>query len=581
MKGKIIMEIKISHLTMASILMLGITTTNAKSDIVHDAEHYILKAQYKDKWAKEDKDIQAKIDALKKKHGRAPNIIHIMWDDTAVGEVGIPQIQKPRGFETPNINKFAQEGQYYSRMYTEPSCTPTRAAFQTGRHAIRSGMYTVSFPYEYGGMSEKETTIAEVLSDVGYATAFYGKGHLGDIEQSYMTNMGYDEALWAPYNQVPSLYVARGDLGPMFPTSVMPGLYPDDPYDIDKGWRPDGYVWALEGTKDGPVREWGTPPNEDDYYAMEAECQKRTIEFIKKSVKAKKPFFISYQPIAASFLGTQPGTPKHTVAASILPEFLKSFDKWLPTLMQTLKDEGIEENTLVILMADNGPMTHHGPPGMVETLYRGGKGDAWEGAVRVPFLVRWPGVIEPNQIIGDIIHVTDLFTTFARLAGATDKIPTDRIIDGVDQTSLLFNGDTFSRRDYVQIYTGNILAAQVKSRFKRRWIGELPGLSGASFYDLYNDPREVMPMMLPGFTTKTMFDIMRARHELWARKYPHTKHPRGMPLTGLENPRPAVKKAGEFRIKAEDLPFDPKEFLKYDLPYDPSMENWGASAQVD
>ena len=498
-----------------------------------------------------------------------------MWDDTAVGEVGIPQIQATRGFKTPNINQFAQEGQYYSRMYTEPSCTPTRAAFQTGRHAVRSGMYTVSFPYEYGGMSEKEVTIAEVLSEAGYATAFYGKGHLGDIEESYMTNMGYDEALWAPYNQVPSMYVARGDLGPMFPTSVMPELYPDDPYDMDPGWRPSGYVWALEGTKGGKVKEWGTPPNEDDYYAMEKECQTRTINFIRKSVKADKPFFITYQPLVGSFLGTKPGTKKKSVAAGILQEFFVEFDAWIPTLMKELKDQGIEENTLVILMADNGPMTHNGPAGMVETLHRGGKGDAWEGAVRVPFLVRWPGVIKPNQVVGDIIHVTDLFTTFATLAGATKYIPTDRIIDGVDQTSLLFNGDTHSRRDYTYIYTGDILAAQVKGRFKRRWLGELPGLSGAAFYDLFNDPREVSPQMLPGFSAKPMFDIMRARHELWTKKYPHTKHVRGMPLTGLENPRPAVKAAGKFRINEKDLPFDPKEFLKYELPYDPAMENWG------
>ena len=166
-------RLKMSHLAIATCLMAVMTTANAKSDIVHDSEYYILKAQHGDKWAKEDKDIQAKIDALKKKHGRSPNIIHIMWDDSPVGELGLPHLQKNRGFETPNINKFAAEGQYYTRMYTEPSCTPTRAAFQTGRHAVRSGMYNVSFPYEYGGMSEKETTIAEVLSEVGYATAFY------------------------------------------------------------------------------------------------------------------------------------------------------------------------------------------------------------------------------------------------------------------------------------------------------------------------------------------------------------------------------------------------------------------------
>jgi arylsulfatase A-like enzyme len=546
------------------------------ADIVHDAEHYILKAQHGDEWAAQDVEIQAKLKVLREKHGTPPNIIHIMWDDSPVGELGIPHLQKNRGFETPNINKFAAEGQYFTRMYTEPSCTPSRAAFMTGRHAVRNGMYNVSFPYEYGGMSEKEVTIGEIMSDAGYATAFFGKGHLGDIEESYMTNMGFDEALWAPYNQVPSLYVARGQLGPMFPTSVMPELYPEDPYDIDKGWRPDGYVWMLEGTKGGPVREWGTPPNEADYYAIEGECQKRTLEFIRKSVGAEKPFFISYQPVVGSFLGTQPGQEKQTVAAGITQEFFVQLDKWIPELLKELIDQGVEENTLVILMADNGPMTHHGPAGMVETLYRGGKGDAWEGALRVPFLVRWPSVIEPNQVVGDIIHVTDLYTTFARLAGATQYIPTDRIIDGIDQTALLLNGDTHSRRDYVFVYTGNILAATVKSRFKRRWVGELPGLSGAAFYDLYNDPREVMPQMLPGFTTKTMFDIMVARHNLWKRKYPDTKHVNGLPLTGLENPRPAIQKASQPRINAEDLPFDPREFLDFDLPYDSSMEDWGA-----
>ena len=543
---------------------------------MHDAEYYILKAQHGEKWEQQDQEIQKKLAELEKKHGSKPNIIHIMWDDSPVGELGIPHLQKNRGFETPNINKFADEGQYYSRMYTEPSCTPKRAAFQTGRHAVRSGMYNVSFPYEYGGMSEKETTIAELLSDAGYATAFYGKGHLGDIEESYMTNMGYDEALWAPYNQVPSLYTTRGQLGAMFPTSVDPSLYPKDPYDIDAGWRPDGFVWMLEGTKNGPVREWGTPPNEADYYAIQGEREKRTLSFIEKSVAANKPFFIAYHPVVGSFLGTQPGQKKQTVAAGITQEFFVQLDNWVPELLKTLKDQGVEENTLVILMADNGPMTHHGPPGMVETLYRGGKGDFWEGALRVPFLVRWPSVIEPHQVVGDIIHITDLYSTFANLAGVKSNIPTDRIIDGVDQSSLLFNGDGYSRRDYVFVYTGNVLAATVKGRFKRVWVGELPGLSGAAFYDLYNDPREVNAAMLPGFSTKPMFDIMKDRHNLWIRRYPHAAHVRGMPLTGLENPRPAVVKAGEFRLDAKDLPFDPAEFLKEEQEYDRSLEKWGS-----
>ena len=113
--------------------------------------------------------------------------------------------------------------------------------------------------------------------------------------------------------------------------------------------------------------------------------------------------------------------------------------------------------------------------------------------------------------MGDIIHETDLFTTFAHLAGATDNIPTDRIIDGVDQTALFLKGDTFSRRDYVFIYTGNVLAATVKGRYKRVWVGENPGLSGASFYDLFTDPRETSGKMLPMFPAKGMFNIMKTR----------------------------------------------------------------------
>ena len=122
-------------------------------------------------------------------------------------------------------------------------------------------------------------------------------------------------------------------------------------------------------------------------------------------------------------------------------------------------------------------MTHNGPPGMTDAL-PGGKGDYLEGGVRVPAMAWWPSVIAPGQTVGDIIHETDLFTTFARLGGATEHIPTDRIIDGVDQTALFLKGDTFSRRDYVFIYTGDLLAATVKGRYKRVWVGKIPACPG-------------------------------------------------------------------------------------------------------
>jgi len=564
-------------LTVIPVLALslaGNALAKGPAEIIHDAEYYVLEAQHGKKWAAEDKELGKKLAELEKKHGTKPNIIHIMWDDTAVGEVGVPQIQKARGWETPNINKFSAEGIYFARMYTEPSCTPSRAAVMTGRHAVRNGMYNVGFPYEYGGLAADEVTIAEVLSQAGYATAFYGKSHMGDVESSYLNRQGFDEALWTPYNQVPSMYPPEFErMGAIRPGSLNDNIIPNDPYDIDKGWRPKGYVWALEGLKGGPVSEWGTPPNIKDYIALDGESQKRLSKFMKKNVAAKKPFYAAYWPQMTPFTGFP---EKITVSAGMLQEAIARFDIYVGKLMEELKALGIEENTLVILMADNGPMTHHGPTGMVETLYRGGKGDFLEGGVRVTAHARWPGVIEKGQIIGDIIHETDLFTTFANLAGAKQHIPTDRIIDGVDQTALFLKGDTYSRRDYVFIYTGNQLAATVKGRYKRDWRNAVPGLSGAEFYDLYNDPREVYPFMLQLFPAKTMFSIMKTRHLMMKAAYPDKGQNRDFPFKNVVNARPETVKASKPRLDPKKLPFDPREAIMQVPEWDNLDRGWGA-----
>lgn len=554
------------------IVLLGIAALSAQ-EIVQDAEFYILKAQYGDDWNKEDSEINKKLKALKKKYGTSPNIIHIMWDDSPMGEVGIPELQKLRGFETPQINTLAEEGINFMRMYTEPSCTQSRAAVITGRHPIRNGLINVGFPYEYGGLADDEVTIAEVLSDAGYATAFYGKAHLGDIEESYMTKQGFDEAVWTPYNQFPVIYSPAAEIaGGVTPATVRPDVYPDDPYDKDKGWRVTDHVSALSGTKGGEVNELVRAGDLEGWYKMIEDNKTRTLDFIEKSHEAEKPFFVAYWPSLIAFV---PYPERQTLSGGFLQEGLARFDPFIGDLKNKLNELGIAENTLVILMADNGPMTHNGPPGMVETMYRGGKGDYTEGGIRVPAVAWWPGVIEPGQVVGDIIHETDLYTTFARIGGATDKIPTDRVIDGVDQTSLLLNGDSYSRRDYVHIYTGSVYAATVKSRYKRHWVGDLPGLSGASFYDLYNDPREVQPKMLPMFPTKGMFNIMRARHELWMQKYPNNEEARDYPFKGISNARPETIRDTKPRVDIKDLPWDPMEILKMYHLWEVDESEWG------
>ena len=176
------------------------------------------------------------------------------------------------------------------------------------------------------------------------------------------------------------------------------------------------------------MREFGRAPTLEDYIKLDPEMQKRTIEFIRKNAAAKKPFYVDYWPID-DFPPRLP-EPGDRQWRDCRKRRLARLDVWIGELMTELKTLGIAENTLVILMADNGPFTHNGPSGMAETLYRGGKGDYLEGGVRVPAMAWWPSVIAPGQTVGDIIHETDLFTTFAHLAGAMEHVPTDRIIDG-------------------------------------------------------------------------------------------------------------------------------------------------------
>ena len=533
--------------------------------VVHDAEYYILFDQHGDAWAAEDQDLDARLAELEERFGKKPNIVHIMWDDMAFGDAGIPALNKVRGFDTPNSNKMAAEGALYTRYYTEAACTPSRAAVMTGRYAVRSGMYNVAFPIEAAGLGGEEVTIAEVLSDAGYATSFAGKWHLGDIEESYPHNHGFDEALFTPYNQVLSLWNQVGE-GANAVQGVIKEMLPDDPYAVDKEFGPSDWVMTLEGKKGEEAREWGSSAL-DEYNAIDPECEKRTLDFIRRNAEAGKPFYAAYWPNMVAFI---PNPQKTTVARGLLAEGFKGVDAFLGTLMEQLRELGIEENTVVVAHADNGPMVHDPPPGlgMAETVFRGGKSDYWEGGVRVAAFAWWPGMIEAGSIIGDMFHEVDLYTTFARLAGATEHVPTDRIVDGIDQTALLLNGDTNGRRDYNFVYTGDILAASTKGRYKRVWIGDHPGLPGAAFYDLYNDPREVNPALVPFLANSSSFTRMRKRHEMWKQKYPDSPTKRGVPFTGISNQREATAALANPPVELSKLPFDPLEYIEHELPWD-------------
>lgn len=516
-------------------------------NIIHDAEQEILQEQFGEQWAQQDKEIDKKLKALEKKYGKKPNIIHIMWDDNSFGEVGIEVFNKIRGFDTPRLNKMGEDGITFTRMYTEPSCTPTRAAALTGRLAVRSGMHTVSFPPEGAGLPAEEVTIAEILSDVGYNTGFVGKGHQGDIEESYLQNQGFDEATFSMYNQFPpAMWHPTGQAA-----NATIGYEKDmheKKYVVDQTWRPYGYIMDIEAKKGGKARET-LPPSLENYRKTIDIHQEKALDYINRKADDDKPFYLAYWPNVYDLM--RDGQETTTSNSSPFAQNMERLDRHVGEILDLLKEKGIAENTLVVAMADNGPMTEL-VGGMYQVVFNGGKGDYREGGIRVAAFAEWQGVIEPGTKVGDMIAVHDLFTTFARLGGAMNKIPTDRIIDGIDQTAVFLYGDAQSRRDYYHVYTGPYHAATIKQQYKRVWIGGRPGLVKNDFYDLYQDPREMRGMMAQFLWAWGPFDMVKKRHDLMNKKYPFTPTRHGIPFEGIENLRPESKQFQETVVKTRN-----------------------------
>jgi arylsulfatase len=520
------------------ILASGAIAENQKDKIVHDAEYVKLWKQHGDKWIQEDVVLDKKLAELKKKFGKSPNIIHMMWDDSGYGDVGSPILTRVHGIDTPNIAKLAEEGMTFTRMYTEPSCTPTRAATLTGRHPIRSGMYTVIFPIHGLGLPGEEVTIAEILSKAGYQTAFFGKAHQGDIEESYMHNQGFDEALFSTYNQFASQMFNKEGETIGFTIGYTKDQWDKRGYAIDKKFRytPEEIVWAVDGKKGQKGKRWNKDLSVEEQDRFVKEIHQRTLQYIRDHAKDDKPFYLDYW-FHGPNLARLPkyGREADSARANGFGDFVERMDKQVAEVIAEVEKAGIAENTLIILMADNGPMKEIFPDEAFQAIFSGGKGSFLEGGIRVPAFAKWPGVIENGAVAGDIIHVSDLFTTFARIGGATEHIPTDRVIDGVDQTALLINGDGHSRRDYVHVYAGPSYAATVKQQYKRHWMSSRPGLVGKSFFDLYKDTREEHGMMGQFLWAWEPFDTIKANHEMLMQEYPNTPPRKGPVFTGLSN----------------------------------------------
>jgi len=554
-----------SFITLIGVLMVVVLCSNnlhAAASIAHDSEYYILKAQNGEQWAKDDKAVDKKLAEFRKKNGgKSPNILYILIDDIGFGDLGIPELNAIRGYKTPNINKLADESMRFARMYTEPSCTPTRVAFMTGRQPFRNGMGDTKVDIDGSGLAGKEVTLAEALSESGYNTVHIGKWHMGDIMESWPNHQGFDYASF-PIHQQGQLTIFNDDAANEEVTIGIGKNNYDDKFTLDNWFRPDASHMAtvVEGKRGEKVREVHMKPgerwNQKKYEEMNDRFQQQTLEHLRKLAKQDKPFFLQYWPVIPLY------NPRTTVDQYTTPnggtfvESMKQLDGWIGEILAEMDTLGIADNTVVVVMGDNGHFTKYSPgSGFTPMIYRGGKAATTEGGVRVDAFARWPGMIEEDSIVSDIVHVADLFTSIARLGGASDKIPTDRVIDGVDQTALMLEGETHGRRDHVFIYSGNSLKAVVKEQYKLKVPkkGENPIV--AKFYDLFRDTREEYPVSTEiGAWGGAEFVRVIGRHMKRKEKYPDEGPARGRPYDGIENLRPETKAAVEAFLTKQKSP---------------------------
>jgi len=488
--------------------------------IIHDAETTRMETVFGDQWRADATQVRARLAELEERFGKKPNIVYILADDIGYTELGSYGGGKIRGAPTPNLDQMAAQGARFLTFYSEVECSPSRAAVTSGRYAMRSGVNSVLLPGGVGGgLHPDEVSIAEVLSGAGYYTGHFGKWHLGGEEGFYPTDQGFDEAEWSEGN--PPWWVLNENAS----AADDVGGFTQRTFLSDPG--PEGFPYLTGGVmraRKGEEPEMVYPYSMERYNTYDSEVADRTIEFIQRRAESDQPFFVNYWGKGNHFWGAHPDfrdTPAGTNTAAQLTEH----DYNVGRVLKTLIDLGIAENTLVIWSSDNGPMPTVHPHGGY-SLLPGTKGETREGGIRVPSLAWWPGMIEPGQEPLDVVFIADWFTTMASVGGALDGIPTDRVIDGVDQTGLLLLGEGKGRRDHVFHYNRGTLEAVRKDQLKLNLKPRDPAFHFYEVYNLYHDPAERFPNEIEnGMWAGPGMNKLIQEHMLLIQQYPNREMP--------------------------------------------------------
>ncbi len=337
-----------------------------------------------------------------------PNILVIWGDDIGQANVSAYTFGL-MGYQTPSIDSIAKEGMMFTDYYGEQSCTAGRSTFITGQSVFRTGLSKVGLPGADIGLQAEDATIAEVLKPLGYATGQFGKNHLGDKDEFLPTAHGFDEFLG-------NLYHLNAEEEP---ENID---YPKDP-EFLKRFGPRG---VIKSSADGKIEDTG-PLNKKRMETIDDETVSAAIDFMEKSVKSKKPFFVWWNGTRMHFRTHIKPELQGSSGLSNYADGMVEHDNHVGQLLKKVDDLGIKDNTIVFYSTDNGPHMNTWPDAGL-TPFRSEKNTSWEGAFRVPAMVRWPGNIEPGSVSNEIMHHMDWLPTFAAAAGDT-KIK-DKLLKG-------------------------------------------------------------------------------------------------------------------------------------------------------
>jgi arylsulfatase A-like enzyme len=442
-----------------------------------------------------------------------PNVVLVFLDNFGWGEPGFNGGGIIRGAATPNMDQIAAEGLRLTNFNVEVQCTPSRSALMTGRYAIRSGNGTVPLGEGVYGLVQWEVTMAEVLSAAGYATGMFGKWHLGRTEGRLPTDQGFDEWYGIPNSTDESVYSEM----PGFAASGVAESY------VMEGWK---------GSTPKKVR-----PYRLDYRPLiDRDLTDRAIDFMQRQAQADKPFFV-YLPYTATHFPTMPhpdfvGKSGNGAWADLLLQI----DSYTGELLDTLDELGIADDTIFIFTADNGPeaLGYESTSMTVETAVQGSPGPwrstlftSYEGALRVPFAMRWPGKIAAGKSSDEIVHAMDLFPTLAKIAGGA--VPIDRPIDGIEMTNFFLGKSEKSGREGFVVYMGNDVFGvkwrnwKLHLKEQEGWNGPLRTYTMPRLYNLLTDPQERDNVLFPHTWVPKAALVQLGEHAASLQKFPPIK----------------------------------------------------------